>query len=270
MSRPKFSKLNELLKKWPSGVVATMHWFAKYGIYKQLVKKYCDSGWINKVGQGAYTKIGDSVHWQGGLHALQEELQIPVHIGGTTALEFSGFSHFIPAASKRQIFLFYSNSYKKKLPLWFANYFVQEVDFISVQHQLFNMDNGIGIQKKEWSGIILNISEPERAILEVLELVPQQESYSHANYLMQGLQMLRPALIQKLMEKCTSIKVKRLFMHLAEKNNLPCLEHIDLSLINFGKGKRMIEKGGVFDSKYNLSVPKIINEEFNEDESGDV
>jgi len=46
-------------------------------------------------------------------------------------------------------------------------------------------------------------------------------------------------------------------MYLAEKFNHSWFKHIKVSKINFGKGKRVIGKGGNFDSKYNISVPKI-------------
>ncbi len=74
---------------------------------------------------------------------------------------------------------------------------------------------------------------------------------------MEGLKTLRPAVVQELLEKTASIKVKRLFMHFAEKFNHPWLKHLDLEQVDFGKGKRVIAKGGQFDSKYNISVPKV-------------
>jgi hypothetical protein len=40
---------------------------------------------------------------------------------------------------------------------------------------------------------------------------------------MEGLNTLRPDLVQELLEKCSSVKVKRLFMHLAEQFQHPWL-----------------------------------------------
>jgi len=72
---------------------------------------------------------------------------------------------------------------------------------------------------------------------------------------------LRPQLVQTLLQHCRSVKVKRLFMGLAEGCNLPWVERIDLSKVNFGKGKRVVVKGGHFDPKYNITLPKALSGE---------
>ena len=74
---------------------------------------------------------------------------------------------------------------------------------------------------------------------------------------MEGSTNLRPKVVQSLLENCNSIKVKKLFLYLAEKCNLPWLTKLDLDQINLGGGKRKIGEGGVFDSKYMISVPQI-------------
>ena len=43
--------------------------------------------------------------------------------------------------------------------------------------------------------------------------------------------------VQKLLEMCRFVKVKRLFMYMAEKHRHPWVEKLDLSRIDFGKGK---------------------------------
>jgi hypothetical protein len=73
---------------------------------------------------------------------------------------------------------------------------------------------------------------------------------------MESLTTLRPGLVQSLLEQCRSVKVKRLFMFLAEHHNHAWVERLDLSKVDFGKGKRMIVKGGRFDAKYRITVPE--------------
>ena len=121
--------------------------------------------------------------------------------------------------------------------------------------KIFLGQDDLGLTKKELGSYSIKISSPERAIMEVLHLVPNKESYEESKLLMEGLITLRPALIQKLLENCRSIKVKRLFMHLAQACNLPWVKKINLDNIDFGKGKRVLCKGGYFDSKYQISVP---------------
>jgi hypothetical protein len=62
-------------------------------------------------------------------------------------------------------------------------------------------------------------------------------------------------MLQPLMEQSGSVKVKRLFMVLAEDFNHTWVKKLDVSKVDFGKGKRMIVKGGRFDATYNITVP---------------
>ena len=62
-------------------------------------------------------------------------------------------------------------------------------------------------------------------------------------------------LVQALLERCNSVKVKRLFMVLAESFQHAWVKKLDLSKVDFGKGKRILVRGGRFDSKYNITVP---------------
>ena len=71
---------------------------------------------------------------------------------------------------------------------------------------------------------------------------------------MEGLTTLRPRVVQSLLENCVSVKVKRLFMLLAE-NCKHLGRKVDLAKVDFGKGKRTLVKGGRFDPKYKITVP---------------
>ncbi len=73
---------------------------------------------------------------------------------------------------------------------------------------------------------------------------------------MESLVTLRPKVVQNLLEVCRFVKVKRLFMYMAEKHRHPWVEKLDLSRINFGKGKRRIVSGGELNPKYGITVPR--------------
>jgi hypothetical protein len=89
--------------------------------------------------------------------------------------------------------------------------------------------------------------------------VPKAESFEESFLLMEGLTTLRPKLVQELLEKCHSVKVKRLFMLLAERANHPWVKKLDLSKVDFGTGNRMLIKGGRVNKKYQISVPDLSN-----------
>jgi len=73
---------------------------------------------------------------------------------------------------------------------------------------------------------------------------------------MEGLNNLRPDQVQTLLETCTSVKVKRLFMVLAEKAGHSWVSYLDLGKVDFGSGKRSVVNGGAYVEKYQITVPK--------------
>jgi hypothetical protein len=246
------SKINQLLKKWPSGAAAVLPWLEKQGAYQQLVHEYEKTSWIRRLGQGAYARADDKVEWTGGLYAIQEQMGLPIHAGGKTALQMQGYAHFLPLGKGTAVSLF--GLPDVKLPAWFRQYrWGTRIRYTTTS--LFAGDPAMGLTKQEMGPFAVRVSAPERAVMEVLYFVPKEESYEEAKLLMEGLTTLRPRLVQTLLESCASVKVKRLFMVLAESCRHAWVKKLDLSKVNFGKGKRMLVRGGRFDSKYNISVP---------------
>jgi hypothetical protein len=67
---------------------------------------------------------------------------------------------------------------------------------------------------------------------------------------------LSPKALQELMQDCTNIKVKRLFLWFAKRHNYVWFTKLNQEKINLGSGKRVIEKGGELDKNYLITVPK--------------
>jgi hypothetical protein len=72
---------------------------------------------------------------------------------------------------------------------------------------------------------------------------------------MEGLVNLSPRRLQKLLEDCKSVKVKRLFFFLADRHAHAWLKRTERGRIDLGKGKRMLVRGGKLDPKYQITVP---------------
>jgi len=246
------SKINQLLKVWPSGTVAVLPWLEKQGFYQQLVHEYEKTSWVHRVGRGAYAKAGDKVEWPGGLYAIQEQMRLQIHAGGKTALQMQGYAHFLPMGKGTVVSLFGPPGVK--LPAWFTQYrWGVKVRYTATN--LFPGEADQGLTKKDMGPYAITVSTPERAIMEVLYGVPREESYEEAKLLMEGLTTLRPQVVQALLERCASVKVKRLFMVVAESCQHAWVTKLDLAKVDFGKGKRMLVRGGRLDSKYNITVP---------------
>jgi hypothetical protein len=96
-------------------------------------------------------------------------------------------------------------------------------------------DESHGLTKRELGSYSVTVSTPERAIMDVLYGVPDEESYEEAKLLMEGLTTLRPQVVQALLKQCASVKVKRLFMVVAESCQHSWVKKLDLSKVDFGK-----------------------------------
>jgi hypothetical protein len=244
------SKLNRVFTEWPHETVVTLKWLANKGVSRFLARTYIKGGWIKPIGPGAFAKADAKPLWTGGLHALQNQLKLPVHAGGETALRLNGYGHNVPMGSLPTAYLFAPQA--TKLPSWFLKYkWTNKIQFQTTDFLAYKKEFGFTVDKQ--TGITL--SSPERAILETLLLIPGYTTFDGAAHLMEGLSTLRPDLVSTLLRACRSVKVKRCFLYLADQINHTWFKQLDLSKVDLGKGKRVIVPGGVFNQKYQITVP---------------
>ena len=259
MTRSRRNKLNHLVTAIPPGVVLTLPWLAPQGVSAKPPWGDVKSHWLDRVGEGAYQKPGDTVTWMGALSALQHQLQLPLHIGGRTALELLGQTHFIPLGGIQQVILFATTNVR--VPRWFCDSNSWKIKLLINKTTLFSEhDSTLGLINKTIDGINVKLATPERAAIEIAALVPHKQHFDEAAKLIEALSQLRPSLLQSLLERCNSIKAKRLLLYFADKFQHPWLAKLDLTKVDLGKGKRMIGQGGCYDAKYQISVPKIEEE----------
>jgi hypothetical protein len=252
------TKLNRLLREWPRGTVAVQSWLTERGVARQLAEAYRKTGWLERFARGVYVRTDDQVEWTGAVHALQHQLALTIHPAAKTALELQGLSHILALGTGRPLSLF--GAPKEKLPGWFRQHdWGGPVRYTATN--LLPASPALGLTQREVGAFSLIVSAPERAAIELLRLVPHRASYEEARLLFEGLTTLRPKLVQQLLEACSSVKVKRLFLHLAEACGLAWVGKLDLGRIDLGSGKRVIVKGGRFDPKYQITVPESADEQ---------
>lgn len=255
-------KLTELL---PEGILVTPKWLIENGIDRFAIDNLIKSGFLSSVHHGVYTRGKTSLQWQAIVYSLQNILKIDVVVGGLTSLEIQGYGHYLTMSEKSAVHL-YSDA---KMPSWLNN-LLDQVDFHWHSHKgllgrtrkncpPLKISLSSFVVERPWREGFkgLRLSSPERAILEVLEEVPDNISFEHANQLMQGMTSLSPRSLQQLLEQTGNVKVKRLFFWLADRNNYIWLQKLDKHRIDFGKGNRMLVKGGRLDPRYQISVPEI-------------
>lgn len=254
MSTQKFQKLNQFLSEHKPGTVCLASWLEQLGISRDLQKRYRGSGWLETVGPGAFKRPSDELHWQGALYTLQAQAVLPVHAGAITALSMQGLAHYLRTGAE-EVFLFLPPGVNP--PRWFKQADLK-VFIRVVRTALF--PPGIGLIEYESKTFNIWISTPERAILECLFLAPDDMDLVECYHLMEGMVNLRPKLLQELLEHCTSIKVKRLFLYMAKKAGHQWLQFLNAGPLDLGKGKRSLVKGGVFDAEFQITIPKELAE----------
>lgn len=246
------TKLQKLMSSFPRGIALTTKFLSHNGFDRKLLGYYRSSRWIEPLGDGAYRRRGDKVDWRGALSAMQDQMKLPVHCGGRTALVLQGYGHYAEF-SPRTVYLFGRPG--QKLPKWFDRY-----DWgVKVKYRMTRLlpegltESFVDFSLGEYS---IKVSSPERAAIEMFYYVPSEQGFDEARYILESLLTLRPSLTQRLLQVCSSVKVKRLFMYMAEAGNLPWLEELDAGTINLGKGDRTVVKGGRLDQKYRITVPR--------------
>jgi hypothetical protein len=239
-----------LLGTQPLGVVLSSAWLVDQGYSLDLQKRYKRSRWFDSIGTGALIRHSDEVDYLGGIYALQTQLNLSVHPAGKTALSMQGKVNYLELATK-SVRLF--GGKEDRLPMWF-----KKRDWgLSVDCKLTSfLPPELGLVEIEHKGFKVKVTSPARALMECLYMAPKSQPLLEVFELMEGLNNFRPASVQALLEACTSVKVKRLFLYLADKAGHEWLSYINLDKVDLGSGKRAIVKDGVYVSKYQITVPK--------------
>ena len=239
---------------WPRNTVATYPWLENMGIYRQLADSYVQHGWIERIGRGAFKRAGENIGWQGAVYALQTHMKMSVHPAGKTALQLKGLSHYIPGSMKQTKILLLGSP-GEKLPCWFRNS-DWEAKIIYKTTKLFPGAPQQALDSRQTGDFSIQISSAEQAVMELCYFVPLHESFEELDEIMSALSTLRPAVVQKLLETCGSVKVTRLFLYLAEKHNHAWYNHLSTGSLNFGRGKRVLAERGSYNDKYKIVVPE--------------
>lgn len=289
MGQQKHRKLNWLQEHVPEGLLVDAAWLERYGYSRSLRSKYVAHGWLEQVARRVYRRRraklpergeGVGLRWQEVVISLQTLLECPVAVGGRTALELQGFAHYLVPGELREVHLYG----EERLPGWVSNIRLDSRLIFHNSKRLFKggksasdtrragtgvetgrqgpSDGGaVSFRRQGWGewGWPLTMSTPERAVLELLDEVPERETFHQADMLMEGLRNLSPRKLQSLLVECRSVKVKRLFLWFAKRHNFAWLKKLDRKSIDLGHGKRMLVRGGKLDTEFNITVPGNLN-----------
>lgn len=274
MSTQNTSKLNWIAQHLPEGLPVDSTWLRAHGYTANLLRKYEASGWLQQPAHRVYLRPRGPLNWQQAVVALQTLLARDLVIGGRTALEQHGLTHYLQT-STQAVYLYGP----KPPPTWLKNLPADAEFRYRNDARIFTkalastaphrLDTQVSDRSKRSDGVTttpwgqwnwpLSVSTPERAILELLYELPDNETFHQADVLMEGLSTLSPSRLQALLVDCHNVKVKRLFFFFAERHGHAWLKRLDRKAIDLGRGKRSLVKGGRYDAKHMITVPEDLD-----------
>ncbi|MGQ3156686.1 type IV toxin-antitoxin system AbiEi family antitoxin domain-containing protein [Neoaquamicrobium sediminum] len=258
MSAQREEKLKSVLEAVPAGFLVDARWLEAHGVSRFLTRRYIDSGWLERLERGVFRRPAPQptpLDWQSVILSLQHIMNYQLHVGGISALGLQGYRHYLPLGAPPPVWL-----YGDDTPPW-LNRLKLEAELKSRPLSLFS-DPALGLTENKsgssttlpW-GWALRLSSPERAILEALDELPEQESFHNLDMVFEGLATMRPRQLTALLHSCRKIKVRRLFFVFADHHKHAWRERLNPEDFNLGTGDRALIKGGKIHPRYRIMVP---------------
>ncbi len=198
----------------PKGTPFDSRQLQQLGVSSALANHYLKSGWLERLGRGAFTFPKDTLRREEALKFLSGSGE-RFHVGGKTALAWRGIRHNLPAREPLSIW----GEGRVVLPPWFTDRFPARYS----KRNLFSpkLPKGFGLQPLPETPDGVQVSEPERALLEMLSEVGIYQSIEEARNIMEGVRSLRTDTLATLLKNCQRVKVRLLCVSWAEELNLP-------------------------------------------------
>lgn len=292
MALQKANHLNHLLQRLPPGLLVDSRWLQEQGLSRSRIHDYVERGWLERLRPRVYRRPAaaapkgaersSSVTWELAVVSAQALADKPFHVGGPTALDLLGLSHFLDLGRKSRVWLYDAD---RVAPSWLMKLSL-DVELALKTRELFLGDDlglewrrlelGTGrvggpVEEPErvelWDQF-LRMSGAERATLEMLDEVGTGVGFHSADRLFEGLANLRPSLLAQLLNECTSVKAKRLFFFFADRHGHAWARPLDPDQFDLGRGKRQIVRGGRLHPKYEITVPADLMPSAGEQDGG--
>ena len=201
----------------PRGAPLGVELLAAHGITAKRASALVRSGWLERLGRGAYQLPGDTLNRDGCLAFLAQQLP-GGHVAAKTALAWHGVRHNL---SYRETVVFWGDQ-PARLPSWLDG-------VVPVRYRVAHIFDPA-----------LPVSSPERALLELLSETGSFESLEEVRQLVESTRNLRLPLLDQLLSHLTRIKVARLAALLAGELALPWAELAQQHSRRLGGGRRWV------------------------------
>jgi len=208
---------------------------AQRGISADLAVHYAKAGWLVRLAHGVYSRPGDSLALHPCLRFLERKV-LGLHVGGRTALDWYGIRQYV---SQRHVTQLYGWN-AARLPEWFTKEYPADYH----RKRLFKEEPGAPLHatpfEKQFDAP--QVSEPERALLEVLSDVGVRQPLQEARELAQSTHTLRANVLMELLRLCVSIKTVRLCLSLGKELRLPWSSKLDTAELPLGSARPWVSR----------------------------
>jgi hypothetical protein len=183
---------------------------------------------------------------------VQEQLSLPVHLAGLSSLAYQGLSHYLQLGQE-QVWLGVKD--KQALPKWFRTF---EQSWLFCSNSKLELLPEKDLQIITVEGKELTASTTALAAYEIVDAIGKHISFEHVSELFQGLVGLSPRKVQSLLERSHAVQTNRIFLFLAHYHDHQWAKHLDESKIELGTGKRQVVKDGLYDERYQITIPAAL------------
>ena len=227
------SKINDLYGKLRPGRPATSEELADLGVSADLAVHYVRAGWLTRLARGVFARPDSPLDLHASLRLLEQRFS-GFHIGGKSALDWHGVRHNV--AQRPQLRL---NGWASgPLPLWFTDTFPSNYRRLRLFDEQPRALLRVSRFQKQPDGPL--VSDPERAVLELLSDVGVQQPLQEARDLLEGAASLRAAVLQELLTRCKQVKTVRLCLTLSRELGLPWATKLDPKKLPTGSKQRWV------------------------------
>lgn len=229
------SKLNSLYAHLPPGTPVTSEDLAGLGISADLAVHYVRAGWLTRLTRGVFCRPHDTLTLHPSLALLQRRFE-GLHVGGKSALDWYGVRQYVAQQPVLQLYGWAA----RRLPEWFTERFPAEYH----RKRLFDEQPGamLHVGPFEKRSGAPQVSEPERAVLELLSDVGVRQSLQEARELVEGAYSLRTDVLSKLLQRCTSVKTVRLCLQLGREISAPWVAKLDPTQLPTGSDRPWVSR----------------------------
>jgi hypothetical protein len=227
------SRLNDLYARVRPGRPVTSEELARMGVSADLAVHYVRAGWLTRLARGVFTRPDTPLDQHQSLRLLESRLT-GLHVGGKSALDWHGVRHNVAQQPELHLYGWAS----RPLPAWFTERFPSNYHRLRLFDEKPDALLRVSRLQRKADGPL--VSDPERAVLELLSDVGVRQPLQEARDLLEGTSSLRATVLQELLERCKQVKAVRLCLTLGRELGLPWAAKLDPKRLPTGSGQRWV------------------------------